>query len=102
VVAACAAALMMRRWHARHPAQLPDTARGQVPEINLSAIPVGGDVAGLMFAAGSVAVVIIGVPDMAWFFVSALACAVIVAAAVFVMRAAQTRGAHPSKPLGLV
>ena len=74
-VAGAVAALLIRRWHTRHPSVLPYAPRTRVPEINLSRIPVAGDVAGLIFAVGGVAVVIIGVPDLAWYFASALACA---------------------------
>ena len=94
------AAVFIRRWHTRHPSTLPYTPRTNAPEINLSRIPVGGDVAGLMFAAGSVAVVIIGVPDMAWYFVSALLCAVLLAWAIFAYRSAHGRVAG-DRPLGL-
>jgi hypothetical protein len=83
IVATClagtAVALLLRRWRTRHPAVLPDPTRSRVPEINLSRIPVGGDVAGLMFAVGSVVIVIVGVPDMAWYFVSALVCGALLA-----------------------
>jgi len=95
------AAVLIRRWHTRHPSALPYAPRTNVPEINLSRIPVGGDVAGLMFAAGSVAVVIIGVPDMAWYFVSALLCAALLAWALFAYRAAHLRQALDGRPLGL-
>jgi hypothetical protein len=50
-----------------------------------------------MFAAGSVAVVIIGVPDMAWYFVSALVCAVLLAWGLFASRAR-----HPATASRLV
>ena len=73
------AAVLIRRWHTRHPSVLPYSPGTRVPEINLSRIPVGGDIAGLFFAAGSVVVVIVGVPDMAWYFVSALVCAALLA-----------------------
>jgi hypothetical protein len=69
------AAVLIRRWHTRHPSELPYSPRTRVPEINLSRIPVNGDIAGLLFAAGSVVVVIVGVPDMAWYFVTSLVCA---------------------------
>jgi len=95
------AAVLIRRWHTRHPSALPYTPRTNVPEINLSRIPVNGDAAGLMFAAGSVAVVIIGVPDMAWYFVSALLCAALLAWALFAYRAAHLRQALDGRPLGL-
>jgi len=95
------AAVLIRRWHTRHPSVLPYAPRTNVPEINLSRIPVGGDVAGLMFAAGSVAVVIIGVPDMAWYFVSALLCAALLAWALFAYRSTHARRALNPRPLGL-
>jgi hypothetical protein len=100
-VAGTVAALLIRRWHTRHPSVLPYAPRTRVPEINLSRIPVAGDVAGLMFAIGGVAVVIIGVPDLAWYFVSALACAALLAWGLFTVRSA--RGAHrlDERPLGL-
>ena len=74
-VAGALAAMLIRRWHTRHPSVVPYSPGTRVPEINLSRIPVGGDIAGLFFAAGSVAVVIVGVPDMAWYFVTSLVCA---------------------------
>jgi hypothetical protein len=59
------------RFHGRHPSvtvdrRSPDGARD--PEINLSSIHVGGDIAGLMFAAGSIAIVLVGLPGIWWFF----------------------------------
>jgi hypothetical protein len=80
------AAMLIRSWHTRHPSVLPYTPRTRVPEINLSRIPVAGDEAGLMFAVGGVAVVIIGVPDLAWYFVSALVCAGLLAWALVAHR----------------
>ena len=71
-----------------------------MPAINLSRIPVGGDAAGLMFAVGAVVIVIVGVPDMAWYFVSALACAALFAWAMFAARAARVRRLD-GRPLGL-
>ena len=85
-VAGALAAALIRRWHTRHPSVLPYSPRTRVPEINLSRIPVGGDIAGLFFAAGSVIVVIVGVPDMAWYFVTSLACAALLAWALVARR----------------
>ena len=80
------AAVLIRRWHTRHPSLLPYSPGTRVPEINLSRIPVGGDIAGLFFAAGSVVVVIVGVPDMAWYFVTSLVCAALLAWALVARR----------------
>jgi len=99
-VAGVCAAMLLRRWHNRHPSVLPYAARTRVPEINLSRIPVGGDAAGLMFAAGSVVIVIVGVPDMAWYFVSSLGCSALLAWAMFASRAARARRLD-EHPLGL-
>ena len=100
-VAGAGVAILMRRWHTRHPSVLPDGGRTLVPEINLSRIPVGGDVAGLMFAVGAVVIVIVGVPDMAWYFVSALLCAALLAWALFAYRSTHARRALNPRPLGL-
>jgi hypothetical protein len=101
VAAGALAALLIRRWHTRHPSVLPYAPRARVPEINLSRIPVDGDVAGLMFAVGGVAVVIIGVPDLAWYFVSALLCAALLAWTLFSCRAGRGRHGIDERPLGL-
>ena len=85
-VAGLVAAVMIRRWHTRHPSVLPYAPRTRVPEINLSRIPVAGDGAGLIFAVGAVVVVIIGVPDLAWYFVTALLCAALLAWALVTWR----------------
>ena len=53
-----------------------------------------------MFAVGAVVIVIIGVPDMAWYFVSALACAALFAWAMFAARAARVHRLD-GRPLGL-
>jgi hypothetical protein len=86
-LAGALAAVLIRRWHTQHPSVLPYAPRTRVPEINLSRIPVAGDAAGLMFAVGGVAVVIVGVPDLAWYFVSALVCAGLLAWVLVTWRA---------------
>jgi hypothetical protein len=101
-LAGALAAVLLRRWHTKHPSTLPYSPRTRVPEINLSRIPVAGDAAGLMFAVGGVAVVIIGVPDLAWYFVSALVCAGLFAWGLFACRSARGRGALDERPLGLI
>ena len=40
-VAGAGVAVLIRRWHTRHPSVLPDGGRTRVPEINLSRIPSG-------------------------------------------------------------
>ena len=95
------AAVTMRRWNTGHPSRLPNPSSTRRPEINLSAIPVGGDAAGLIFAVGSVVVVLVGVPGMTWYFVSALGCATIFAFALSAWRLAQPPMSVRSTTLGL-
>lgn len=40
-------------------------------EINMSQIRVGGGIAGLLFAAGTVLIFLIGIPAVRWFFAGA-------------------------------
>ena len=91
VVGAIAAGLgfacAMRMWHDRHPtttAGVDEFTRR--PEINLSAIPVAGDVAGLMFAAGSIVLVVAGLPSLRWLFVSILIAGMACAGALLALR----------------
>jgi hypothetical protein len=62
----------------------PNAPLGLHPGINFSNMPVGGDLGGLIFAVGSVAAVVIGLPYLGWFFAGALAGGFAVAAALLV------------------
>jgi hypothetical protein len=53
------------------------------PGINFSKLEVGGDIGGLVFAAGSVAAVLIGLPSIAPLYIGSLACGVLLAVAIF-------------------
>ena len=46
------------------------------PEINISKIPVGGGVAGIIFSVGSILIFLLGVPVLWYFFALALALGV--------------------------
>ena len=58
----------------------------RLPEINMSAIRVGGNLGGLIFAAGAVVILLIGVPGLRWFIGLSLALAVVLAAVTIVWR----------------
>ena len=60
--------------------------KGRLPEINMSAIRVGGNLGGLIFAAGAVAILLIGVPGLRWFIGLSLALAVVLAAVTVAWR----------------
>ena len=67
--------LSMRSWHTEHPTTVavPD---GYVrSEINLASIPVRGDAGGLFFAIGSV-VILLALPQLRWFLIASVVCAI--------------------------
>jgi hypothetical protein len=76
-----ALAVALRAWNSRHPSVLRDPSQADpaAPEINLSAIHVGGDIAGLMFAVGSVIVVFVGLPQLWWYYLGVVIASAAVA-----------------------
>ena len=58
----------------------------RLPEINMSAIRVGGNLGGLIFAAGAVAILLIGVPGLRLFIGLSLLLATLLAATTIVWR----------------
>ena len=87
-------AIVIHRWNSRHPSQIvsPELDVAKRPEINLSAIPVGGNIGGLMFMAGSLAILVAGLPKWRWFFAVAVAGGFLTAAALVKWHA--THGTH--------
>ena len=60
--------------------------KGRLPEINMSAIRVGGNLGGLIFAAGAVAILLVGIPGLRWFIGLSLALASVLAVSVIAWR----------------
>jgi len=85
-------AVAIHTWYSRHPSIIATPNGERRPEINLSAIPVGGNIGGLMFVAGSMAILVSGLPMWRWFFGAAVVGGVLTAALVYVWHAA--RPAH--------
>ena len=72
-------------WHRRHPSTLarrPPVEGTRQVQINIAEVHVGGDIAGLIFAAGSVVVVLVGLPGLWLVAAAALTCAACVAMAL--------------------
>ena len=90
-------AMTMRWWHNRHPSELAvaDPQTGTRPEINFSRVPVAGNVGGLIFAVGSMVIVIVGLPEIRWFLLAALVSGVCAAAGLFAWRRAHPAGVQP-------
>ena len=82
LMAVCVSAAL-RVWHDHHPAT--EYRRGRddrfvLPQINISAVPVGGDVGGLLFVGAALLTFIIGLPAMRTFAIASVLCSLISAA----------------------
>ena len=81
LAAGLALAVGLRAWNSQHPAAVARSRQiyGKDPEINLSAIPVGGDIGGFFFVLASSLTVLLGMPELRWFVVAAVAGGVVFA-----------------------
>ena len=75
IIAGIFMGLSMRSWHSDHPSTVAVPERTLRPEINMSKIAVRGDEAGLLFAVGSV-VILLALPQLRWFLAASIVCAV--------------------------
>lgn len=91
-------AMMIHRWNHGHPTELviPEKGVWMAPEINQSKIKVDGNIAGLMYVVGSMAVVLLGLPVARWFILVAAALAVVSAVAIV-----RWRRAHPTRLISI-
>ena len=89
-------AIVLHGWYRRHPTLIvtPEHETVRRPEINLSAIPVGGNMGGLMFMVGSMVILLAGLPEWRWYFISGVLGGILTAAAVLLWH--QT---HPNRGL---
>jgi hypothetical protein len=76
-------AVAMHLWYSRHPLMVATPNGQQRPEINLSRIPVGGNIGGLIFMAGSMGILVAGLPGWRWFFGAAVVGGVLTATLVY-------------------
>jgi hypothetical protein len=96
VIGGALVALALRRWYTRHPSTVASDRRlasRPSAEINLSSIPVAGDIGGLFFVVGTVMTVLLGVPAVRWFILGSIAGGFVLAFGVYAWRSS-----HPSEP----
>ena len=86
---ALSAGVALRAWHDRHPATeyVPDRPVTP-PQINISAIAVGGDIGGALFVGAAVLTFIMGLPAMRVFAMAAIVGGVVAAVALMYRRLA--------------
>jgi len=66
-------AIAIHAWYERHPSEMPIPTEPQrySPQINFSSTEIAGNVGGLIFAVGSVFIVVVGLPSVILFLVAA-------------------------------
>lgn len=94
-------AIAIHAWYSRHPSLLPSPNGERRPEINFSAVPVGGNIGGLIFVAGSMAILVSGLPMWRWFFGVAVAGGVLTAGVVYAWHTARPGGGLPQNRIVL-
>jgi len=85
LIAGVLMSLSMRSWHTGHPTTVAVPDGYLRSEINLASIPVRGDAGGLFFAIGSV-VILLALPQLRWFLIASIVCAVAAGYALIVWR----------------
>jgi hypothetical protein len=83
-------AVALRRWNTRHPSQFAPAGRVPGAEINLSSIPVAGDIGGLLFVIGAIITVLLGLPDIRWFVLASVVVGAVLAGGLFLWRSTRT------------
>lgn len=70
IIGGVTVAVAIHLWYGRHPGALAtgDEDVLRRPEINFSSLPIGANIGGLMFMAGSMAILVAGLPEWRWFF----------------------------------
>jgi hypothetical protein len=80
--AGIATAIWLRWWNVRHPAISARGADRSPTMLNIAAVYVGGDAAGLAFVVGCVVIFVMGLPPLRWFVLASSILAVLFAVAV--------------------
>lgn len=102
VVAGALLAMALRRWNSRHPSTLaPVSAFESQPraEINMSSVPVAGDIGGLFFVVGAVIIVLLGLPDVRWFVLASVVVGAAMAGSLFVWRSSHASSLTPANTI---
>ena len=80
--AGIATGIWLRWWNTRHPSTTARTADRRPQMLNIAAIHVGGDAAGLAFVVGCVVIFVMGLPPLRWFVLASSILAILFAVAV--------------------
>ena len=82
-------------WYLRHPTTPVRSPGRRPPMLNISAVYVGGDAAGLAYVVGTVVVFVMGLPPMRWFALASAALAIGCAATMIAWRRTHSLWSRP-------
>jgi len=94
-------AVAIHLWYSRHPILLATRNGEGRPEINFSRVPVGGNIGGLIFMAGSMAILVSGLPMWRWFFGAAVVGGFLTAGLVYAWHTARPSHGLPENYIHL-
>lgn len=80
--AGVATSLWLGWWNLRHPGWPARRLDRQPPMLNISAVYIGGDAAGLAYVVGCVVIFVVALPPLRWFVLASSILAVLFALAV--------------------
>jgi hypothetical protein len=88
ILAGLALAVGLRVWNSQHPAAVACTRRiyGKDPEINISSVPVGGNIGGFFFVLSSSLTILLGLPELRGFVLGAMVGGALLAWGLFAWR----------------
>ena len=80
--AGIATGMWLRWWNVRHPATPAREAERRPQMLQIAAIHIGGDAAGLAFVVGCVVIFVMGLPPLRWFVLASSILAGLFAAVI--------------------
>lgn len=88
IVAGLALAVGLRVWNSQHPTAVACTRRlySRDPEINISSVPVGGNIGGFFFVLSSSLTILIGLPELRGFVLGTVVAGGVLAWGLFSWR----------------
>lgn len=95
VVAGMALAVGLHAWNTQHPTAVACTRRiySKHPEINISSVPVGGNIGGFFFVAASTLTILLGLPELRLFVLGAILGGAALAWSLYAWRRSHADGA---------
>jgi hypothetical protein len=98
-VAGLGTGLWLHWWYRRHPDTAAPASGRRPPMLNISAIHIGGDAAGLAFVVGCVVIFTMGLPPLRWFVAASAGLAALFAASVIGWRRTHSLWSTPAASL---